>query len=160
MNTAKDLIARYEQGIRTVEEAVKATAPEVADQAPAPGKWTVRQIIAHIADADMVAAMRFRLIAAQPGSRLTPFDQDSWAKQLNYQQQSIESSLAAFEATRRFTAEMLRHLPDAAWKNTAIHEERGEVGLLAYVEHMCVHAENHAQQIRNIHEKFKPAAKA
>ena len=155
-NTA--LIDRFEKGIQLIENAVRGAEEAFCDRPPAPGKWSIRQILVHVADADVVSAMRFRLIAAQPGSRLTPFDQEIWAERLNYNRQPLSDALNAFVAVRKYTAQMLRNLPESAWSNTAVHEERGEVSLPAYVEHMCVHAENHAEQIRKVRNKFESAA--
>jgi hypothetical protein len=158
--TTEALIDRFENGIQLIESATRGAEEAFCDRPPAPGKWSIRQIVTHVTDADVVAAMRFRLIAAQPGSRLTPFDQEVWAERLGYNRQPLSDALKAFVAVRKYTAQMLRNLPEAAWSNTAVHEERGEVSLAAYVEHMCVHAENHAEQIRKARSKFESAAKA
>ena len=142
-----DLIRRYEEGITAVEQAVQNIPAAVLDRPPGPGKWTIRQLIGHLADADLVAAVRMRFIAAEPGSPLKAFDQDKWAASLGYQHLTPEQVLAEFRAIRRITAAMLRSLPAAAWDQTGKHEERGEVTLRQMVESYAGHAEHHARQI-------------
>jgi hypothetical protein len=154
------LIDRFEKGIQLIESAVRGTPDVFCDRAPAPGWWSIRQIVVHVADADVVSAMRFRLIAAQPGSRLTRFDQEIWAERLSYNRQPLSDALNTFVAVRKYTAQMLRNLPESAWSNTAVHEEQGEVSLAAYVEQMCVHVENHAEEISKARSKFEGDAKA
>lgn len=148
------VIQRFEATIALVENEVKTSLPQIWDKSPAPGKWTIRQIMAHLADCEAIAAMRFRLIAAQPGSTLTAFDQDIWAQKLTYSKQPVETALAAYVTMRRYNVHMLRNLPEDAWSRIAMHEERGPQTLTKMVEHNSKHAEDHAAQIRRIREQF------
>ena len=147
------MVERYEHGIAVMQKALQGVSAKLLDVPPAPGKWTIRQIAAHVADADLVSSARFRWIAAQPGSPLPSWDQEIWTEKLAYTRQPVEQSLAAIAAIRRYTAAMLRHLPAAAWQQSGQHSEKGEVTLLAQVEYMAGHAENHARQIEAIRQK-------
>lgn len=149
-----EIIQRFEATISLVENEVKTSRSDTWDKSPAPGKWTIRQIMAHLADCEAIAAMRFRLIAAQPGSSLTAFDQDIWAQKLIYAKQPVENALAAYVSMRRYNVDMLRNLPEDAWSRIATHEERGPQTLIKMVEHNSKHAEDHAAQIRRIREQF------
>ena len=152
-------LARFENGIDVMLSALAGTPEEVLDRAPAPGKWNIRQIVVHVADDDVVAAMRIRQIAAEPGALMIGFDQDRWANGLGYAALSLELNLEMFIVLRKTTAEMLRRLPASAWSNVGNHQERGLVTLEAFVAHMANHAELHAGQIRRIREQFGcPAA--
>ena len=153
------LVDRYEEGVEVFAQALKGVPEELLDKSPAPGKWSIRQIAMHLADAETVGVARFRTIAAQPGSLLKGYDQDAWAQKLAYTQQSPEQALELFALLRKTTAAMLRALPESAWKNTGRHEESGEVVLDKFVEHYCDHVDNHSRQIREIRKKFgAPAA--
>jgi len=154
------MIDRYEAGISTLQSALRETPEQLLDLAPAPGKWTIRQIVVHVADADLVSAMRFRQIAAEPGAKLIAWDQDVWTDKLNYSQQPLEDALQAFVAVRRYTTQMLRNLPQSAWEQTGDHSERGPVTLVELVDYLGKHAENHAGQVRAIRQKFAGAARA
>jgi acyl transferase domain-containing protein len=149
------LIDRYQQGISTFESAVRGAEPSTFDSAPAPGKWSIRQIAAHLTDSESVAAVRYRMIAAQPGCRLTPYDQDKWAEHLIYTNQPLEETLIAFAAQGRLNVAMLRNLTQEAWARTAIHEERGEYTLYGMVEHNAGHTERHTEQVLSIRQKSK-----
>src|SRR4051812_30975174 len=94
----KQLVDRYEKGIETVEAAFAGTPAGILDVPPAPGKWSIRQIVVHVADADIAAAMRYRQLASGPGAKLIAWDQDVWADKLRYSEQSAEYALQAFSA--------------------------------------------------------------
>jgi hypothetical protein len=158
MASYDELISRYEQGIAAFESALDGIPNALLDTAPAPGKWTIRQIAAHLADAELVACSRFRWIAAEPGSPLKSFDQDQWALSLGYAQQSPTNALELFRALRRATAAMLRGLPEGAWQQTGHHEERGPVSLEQMVTLYAGHAEHHAKQIEQMRESLAPVA--
>lgn len=152
-NGVNALIARYQHGIALFEEAVRGAAKDEVDLVPAPGKWTIRQITCHMADSEAVAAVRYRMIAAQPGSSLSAFDQEQWADQLVYSQQPLEEAVTAYVTLRRYNCALLRVLPWEAWSRTAVHVERGEQTLFKMVEHNALHAETHAGQVWNIRKK-------
>lgn len=151
----QQLLERYEKGIAVFEEAFRGTPSSILDKAPSPGKWSIRQIVVHVADAELVAAMRFRLIAAESGSSLTPFDQDKWANNMNYAAQSADDAMRVYSLVRKLTADMVQNLPESAWTNVSTHLERGATSL-EYLEHMAIHSENHAEQIRRIRRQFEP----
>ena len=156
----KGTLERFEKGIDAMRAALAGTPEGHIDRSPAPGKWSIRQIAVHVADDDVVAAMRIRQIAAEPGALMIGFDQDRWARELQYESQSLELSMELFALLRRSTAAMLRGLPEAAWARRANHEERGLITLEAFVAHMADHAELHAGQIRRIRERFGSPAPA
>lgn len=157
MPSRHELLTRYEKGIASFETALDGVPDAILDLEPAPGKWTIRQIAAHLADAELVACTRFRWIAAEPGTPLKSFDQDKWAISLGYAQQPPAAALELFRALRRATAAMLRSLPDSAWQRTGNHEERGPVSLEKMVETYTEHAEHHARQIRQMRESLAVA---
>jgi uncharacterized damage-inducible protein DinB len=158
MSSHEELIARYEKGINLFEEALRGAPPEMLDLEPAPGKWTIRQLAAHLADAELVLGTRMRWIAAEPGSPLAAFDQDKWAASLNYGQQSPQQALQMFSALRRSTAALLRSLPESAWERIGKHQERGPMSLKQMVESSCEHAEHHSGHMRDLRRKFSAAA--
>lgn len=144
----RKLIRRYEKGGKLVAEALRDVPLEILDRKPAPGKWSIRQLAAHLADAEIVGAARLRTAAAQPGSAIKAYDQDAWANRLGYEQQAPEQMAKLFRLLRKTTGVVLRALPDAAWENKAVHEERGEMSLADMVKLYAEHAEHHAGQIQ------------
>jgi len=147
MTGTENLIRRYEEAGDKLAQALQGIPETALDRVPAPGKWSIRQIAAHLADAEIVVAGRLRWVAAEPGSLLKAFDQEKWADQLGYERQSPQESLEVFRALRSATAAVLRGLPESAWSRIGTHEERGEVSLQRLVEDYSGHAERHVEQI-------------
>ncbi len=154
----KELINRYEQVPALLDEAMRGVRAEELDRVPAPGKWTIRQIIVHLADAEIVQAGRIRAVAGEPGSRLAAFDQEKWAGNLRYGTLPVETAAALVHALRASTAALLRQLPEEAWSRTGVHDERGVLSLKDIVESSADHGENHVRQIREHRTRFAAVA--
>src|SRR6188508_1783699 len=95
----KLLIAQYADGYRAVAAALLKITPEELDAKPGPGKWSAREIVHHLADSEMTAAVRFRLLLAEDKPAIKGYDQDRFAGRLHYER-SHEGSLELFRAAR------------------------------------------------------------
>src|SRR6185369_17065452 len=82
---------------------------------PAPGKWSIREIVAHLADDELVGAYRMRLILSSPGTAIQAFDQDVWARTGRYETKDVSSSLELFRVLREANLALLRSLSDQEW---------------------------------------------
>jgi hypothetical protein len=143
----KELVDQYKDGYRAVAEALVGATDEELDAAPAPGKWTARQIVHHLADSEMTSAIRLRLLLAVDRPHIAGFDQEDFARRLYYDR-PIEASLDAFKAARRATAEILDRMTDAEWAREGTHTEHGRYTVERWLEIYSCHAHNHAAQIR------------
>lgn len=143
-------IERYERGVPAFTELMNAIPSDIVGLAAADGEWSAHQTALHIVDAEIVGAMRLRMIAAQPGSKLTSFAGDVWGRELSYEKLPLASGIELFQALRRNTAAMLRALPKRAWLHRAEHEEAGEVTLESYLDSHCEHAEVHMREIKDV----------
>jgi len=141
------LIAQYKDGYRAVAEAVVKITPEELDAKPAPGKWSARQIIHHLADSEMTAAVRFRLLLAEDRPAIKGYDQDVFADRLHYER-SHEASLELFRAARASTAELMGCLSESDWLREGTHSEVGRFGMDTWLRTYAPHAHRHADQIR------------
>src|SRR5690242_1881315 len=94
--------------------------------APAPDRWSVSEIVAHLADCEIVAAYRVRMILSTPGTPLQPFDQNAWARGTDYKTQDTFASLALFQALRRSLLTIFRGLGDEQLDRFGMHPERGK----------------------------------
>jgi hypothetical protein len=119
-----------------------------AGTSPAPGKWSPREILCHLADCEIVFAFRLRQTLAQPHHVIQPFDQDEWAQ--NYAAYDTASALAVFTAVRDFNVQLIASLPPDAFSKPVSHPERGAMTLGAIVETMGGHDLNHLGQIEKI----------
>src|ERR1700751_1157966 len=98
--TRKKLIDAYKDGYRAVAEALTGADDAELDARPAPGKWTAREVVHHLADSEMTSAIRLRLLLAVDAPRIVGYDQDLFAARLHYDR-PIEASLDAFKSARR-----------------------------------------------------------
>lgn len=158
MSQSRELIERFEHGAAAVEKAVRGVPTEIESREPVPGKWSIRKIAAHIADAELVIAARVRWVAAEPGSPLKAYNQELWEERLAYDKRDANSSLELFLVLRRSTAALLRNLPESAWSQKGIHEERGALTLADIVAGATDHIEQHAKQIESIRTSAAAAA--
>jgi hypothetical protein len=131
-----------------LRELMDSLGREAADKSPAPGKWSVREILCHLADCEIVFAFRYRQTLAEPHHVIQPFDQDLWAK--NYAAYDAESALAVFTAVRNYNLKLIASLPPEAFSKPATHPERGTMTFGTIVETMGGHDLNHIGQIEKI----------
>ena len=128
--------------------AIRTLGPERADQPPAPGKWSVREIICHLADCEIVFAYRLRQALAEDHHIIQPFDQDKWAKV--YAAYDALSALAVFSSVRRWNIALIGSLKPETFAKRLTHPERGEMPYKELVETMAGHDINHLRQIEAI----------
>jgi len=145
--TRQKLIAQYKDGYRAVAEALAGATAEELDARPAPGKWTAREIVHHLADSEMTSAIRLRLLLAQDRPEIRGYDQEEFARRLYYDRPT-EASIDAFKSARRTTAEILDRMTDEEWKREGTHSEHGRYTIERWLEIYAVHGHNHAGQIR------------
>ena len=141
------LIDTYKDGYRVIAEALTGADDEELDARPAPGKWTAREVVHHLADSEMTAAIRLRMLLAVDKPQLVGFDQDEFARRLFYNRPT-EASLEAFKAARRTTGEIMERMSEADWKREGTHSEHGRYTIERWLEIYSAHAHKHAEQIK------------
>ncbi len=117
---------------------------------PGTDRWSVAEILAHLADAEMVTGFRLRLVLGSSGVTIQAFDQDVWAGFSRYPEQDPALSLRAFQAVRRRNVELLKSIPEKMWENFGMHTERGKETVSRISEMMAGHDINHLRQIQKI----------
>lgn len=143
----RKLIAQYRDGYRAVAEVLDGITHEELDARPGPGRWTAREIVHHLADSEMTAAIRLRLLLASTRPAIQGYDQDEFARKLHYDR-PYQSSLEAFRYARQCTAEILERLTEAEWLREGTHSEMGRYGVDTWLQIYAAHAHKHARQIR------------
>jgi uncharacterized damage-inducible protein DinB len=117
---------------------------------PAPGKWSIAEILAHLADVELVVGYRLRAILGAPGTPIQAFDQDKWAQAMNYGKADPRRSLERFNALRQANLDLLKKLSPAQWKYQGMHAERGEESIETIARLSAGHDINHLGQIEKI----------
>jgi len=124
--------------------AAKLKQPEKA------GKWSIAQVLQHLADSDLVWGWRVRLILAQDRPTITGYDQDLWADRLHYDQADPAESLATFDVLRRANLKLVEHASADDLKRVGVHAERGEESAGYLVRLYAGHDLMHLAQIERI----------
>ncbi|MSO30605.1 MAG: DUF664 domain-containing protein [Acidobacteria bacterium] len=140
------LIARYKDGYRIVAAALEGATEAELDARPAPGKWSAREIVHHLADSEMMSAVRLRLLVAEEHAAIRPYDQEEFAQKLYYNR-PIAASLQAFQAARSCTGELLDRMIESDWTKEGTHPEHARYSVDRWLEIYAAHAHNHAGQI-------------
>ncbi len=117
---------------------------------PAPGKWSAGEILAHLADCEIVTGWRRRQILGAPGTSLQAFDQDAWAAAGHYEKRDPRKSLEQFRAAREANLTLLKSLAPEQWKHHGMHAERGVETIEHIVCMMAGHDLNHLGQVERI----------
>jgi DinB superfamily len=149
------LIKRYEEGSTRLRDTFANVPREAWKWRPEEGKWSVYEVVCHCADAETNAAARIRYLVAEEKPVLQAFDQDRWARVLDYHSQKIELALAAVDVMRAQTVNLLKQMSEESWAAEGNHTESGrytaEDWLTIYAEHL----EKHARQIERTLEAWR-----
>jgi hypothetical protein len=117
---------------------------------PAADKWSVSEIVTHLADCEIALAWRVRSILGSPGMPLAAFDQDAWASSGHYSQRDAHQSLDLFRALRETNLALYSTLTPEQWQQHGMHAERGKETVQHLTMLMAGHDINHLGQIERI----------
>src|SRR5204863_7375043 len=148
-------LERFRRAPELLATVLTGAAGEEIDFLPAPGKWSIRQIMAHLADSELVGAHRLRLVIAEDNPTLTAFDQDAWVRNLDYSRRKPTQSLDTFRRLRAENYELLKELPETAFDRVGAHTENGPMSLRRLLAGYADHAESHARQLQAIRAEYK-----
>jgi len=148
MNAAEraSLVNRYNEGHRAVMDALRGVTDEELDRS-ASGEWTPRQIAHHLADSEMMSAMRLRRLITEQSPVIHGYDEADFAKKLTYDR-PIAPSLEAMRYARESTAQILDRLSEADWLRTGTHSESGPYSVETWLTIYAAHGHDHAAQIK------------
>jgi len=122
--------------------------PQGLERSTAPGKWSAREILCHLADCEVAFAFRLRQALAEPRHVMQPFDQEAWARM--YASLGAQAAVDTFSALRAWNLALLAATPGEAWGRVVNHPERGEMTFQTVVETMAGHDLNHIAQLERI----------
>lgn len=142
------LIHRYAAGPDLLEAALAAVPPDALQWRPAPGKWSVHEVIVHCGDSETNAHMRVRYLLGADNPLIAGYDEAHWARVMDYHAHPLDLALATVRAVRANTVPLLRRLTEAEWQRLGRHSERPSYGVEAWLEAYAEHLEIHDRQIR------------
>lgn len=148
MQSTETLTTIYVAQAGELESLISATFAADVTRQPGEGRWSVLQVVGHLADAELLASVRLRRVITQDRANLFCYQQETWADRLNYSQRKIETVTARFVLLRRENAELLSELKSETWNLTGAHDEYGLLSLRQLIEGYVEHTAKHLNQIR------------
>ena len=129
---------------------VKGVSTAKLRKRPAPDKWSVAEILAHLADVEIVVGWRMRSILGAPGTPIQAFDQDAWVMAGHYAKRDPRKSIEQHRVVREANLALLKSLSADQWKQYGQHAERGQESIERIVAMIAGHDVNHIRQIERI----------
>jgi DinB superfamily len=144
------LIRKYAAGYDKVVRALEGFPARKLTARPFRGKWTAAEIVHHLADSEMISAVRLRHLLAEDAPVIHAYDQAVFAARLRYNERDMAPALEAFHAARSTSVQLLERMTARDWARQAWHTENGTYGPERWLEIYAVHAHNHAGQIARL----------
>jgi hypothetical protein len=139
---------RFVRGPVLLREALAGTDPATLNRRPPGEDWSMRDVVTHLADSELVGAVRIRLLLAGDEPDLPIYDPDVWKRKLLYIFRDPEAALSGFQQTRFGTAELLRECSPDAWERAGNHPQVGTVTVADLVARGADHVDEHVAQLR------------
>ncbi len=141
-------IESYGKAYEQLVSAVKEFPTAMWQYRPAAERWTIHEIIVHIADSEANSYLRCRRFIAEPGSTILGYDEEKWARVLDYHTQSTQDALELFKWLRLKSFTLIKNQPESVWSNTAFHSESGAMTLDDWLDIYERHIPEHIQQMQ------------
>ena len=146
----QDPIAVLRRTPDAVRSAIEGLTESEISQPEQPGKWSIRHVVRHLADCDVVWGFRLRLVLAQDRPTLTGFDQDRWAERLHYERAPVQNALNEFSVLRRSNLWLIAEASPRDLERVGVHAERGEESVAHMIRLYAGHDLLHLAQLARI----------
>jgi hypothetical protein len=146
----RDPVAMQREAPSTLAGLIERAAESKLAQRPAPEKWSVTEILAHLAEDELASSWRYRQMLEHGGVELLGFDQNLWANVGRYASWKADEALAMFRLLREANLRMFAHLTPEQWERQGVHSERGKLTVRDLCRHMAAHDINQIEQVRRI----------
>ena len=148
----RDPLELQKQAPATLAQLLAEASEEQLTKRPSKDKWSIGEILAHLAEDEIATAWRYRQMVEHSGLQLAGFDQDLWARTGDYASRPPHESLALFRLLRSANLQFLQQITPEQWECFGIHAERGRITIRDLAVHMAGHDANHIDQIRRMLE--------
>ena len=150
----RSLIEAYAAGPAKLRRAVQGLSREELTARPGPGKWSILEVVVHIADSDGISIDRMKRILSEDNPPLLYADETAYVERLFTHDQDLEDALVLLEVGRRQWARVLRKLPDSAFERTGQHNRSGTVTVGRMIASYIKHIDDHLEYILGKREKL------
>jgi hypothetical protein len=155
-----DPIESQRKAPKRLRKLVKGLSAKQLARRPEEGKWSIKEVLAHLADGEVVLGSRLRYVAAMERPALVGYDQDLFVRNLRYDDVDADALIDAFAAVRALNVALLDRLPDEVFTRVGMHAERGEESLSTMVHMYAGHDRIHEQQIERLRDALVAAKKS
>jgi uncharacterized damage-inducible protein DinB len=146
----RDPMPIHESTPAKVQQAIAGLDDAVLRKPERPGKWSILEVIQHLADSELVYGYRIRMIVSHPTPDIQGFDQDLWARELGYGQRDVRDALAEFRGLRESNVRLLKWLAPEKIERYGNHSERGKESVARMLKLYAAHDLVHLKQIERI----------
>jgi hypothetical protein len=143
MSAYARLIEDYLAGPAALRQAVSGLKREDLVARPVPGRWSILEVVCHLADSEQAYCHRMKRVIAEDHPLLPGYDETRFAGSLAYHERDLEQELTLLEGMRQQMARILRALPESAWSRTGEHTERGGMTLEDLLRTEAEHIPHH-----------------
>lgn len=140
---------------RKLSKLIEGLSPRELNYRSAPDKWSIRDIIGHLADGELAHSYRYRKILAEDRPPIDPYDQNAFAERARKQKEPVRNALERFRSLRDANLKLIRSTPKADWERYGVHAERGDESFGRIVMLLAGHDINHLNQIEAIRKELK-----
>lgn len=155
-----DPVESQRKAPKRLKKLLKGLSEKQLAKRPAENKWSIKEVIGHLADGEVINGARLRFVAAHDRPPLTGYDQDLFVARLGLASVKTKDLLEAFTAARKLNVELLGRLPESAYDRIGVHSERGEESIRTMVTMYAGHDIIHEQQIELARAALKAAKKS
>ncbi|WP_129728946.1 DinB family protein [Ectobacillus funiculus] len=150
----EQLVEQYKQGYSKILKELEGLTEEQLLFKPSEKSWSIREIIIHVSDAELVHIHRMKAVLSEDNPILTAFDQDLWTTRLNSQYVDHQLYLQLFKSMRESFLPILHHLTEQDYLRIGTHNQAGQLTFKEILEHSIEHVDTHIRQIRRIKNLF------
>jgi uncharacterized damage-inducible protein DinB len=147
MSARETLIDRFAAGGALLVYATDGLTPEKEQARPGPGAWSIAELVAHLADSDLVGTDRMKRVIAEDEPSLIAYDETAWIQRLRSQEMPVEEAVNLFAANRHWMTRVLRFCTEADFGRAGQHSERGRQTLAELVAGYVTHLDHHLRYL-------------
>ncbi|QRG65867.1 DinB family protein [Brevibacillus choshinensis] len=151
----KAIKEEYGRGYTMLRDAIEGLSEEEIRFKPALGKWSIHEIIIHVADSEILSTHRLRKVLAEHEPLLISFDQDAWVDELGYDRLDREQHLLLFQTLRASMQPILEHLTSEQAERVGVYADAGRFTFAQLLEYRVEHVRDHLAQIERVKEAYR-----
>jgi len=149
-----ELLQQYENGPQLLANALNKYPRHMWKYKPTRDKWSIHEILIHLADSEIQSHVRCRMIIAEPGTTIPNHDVHQWSVALIYLDRDVDEAIEAIKLMRRLNLQLLKSVADSSWLKFCIHSARGKMTLVDWLVTYAAHIPHHIEQLNRTYDHW------